>query len=90
MTTAIYKVVRNIKHKKHGWIILGRFVKCRPEFAKNYVIRRELVRCSAEKQASVKALWIDSVPEPVKTQPKKVENKSENTLPLKRKQTKKG
>ena len=64
MTTCIYKVVRNIKHRQHGWIKLGRFVECRPEFAKNYVIRREMVRCSANKQDSIKPLWIDSEPKP--------------------------
>ncbi len=63
---AIYKTVRNIHLKNHGWVKFGRFVKCRPEFAKNMVIRRELVRCSAEKQASAfkKALWIDVIPDP--------------------------
>ena len=63
---AIYKVVRNIKHKTHGWIMWGRFVTCTPKYAKNYVIRHELVRCSTEKQASVlkSALWIDRVPDP--------------------------
>ena len=66
MTIAIYRVTRNIKHKEHGWLILGRFVKCRPEYAKNYVIRRELVRVSPLKQASVKALWIDVFDEPKK------------------------
>ena len=62
---AIYKVVRNFKHKKHGWITWRRFVVCTPEYAKNHVIRRELVRCSAEKQESAiaKALWIDSIPD---------------------------
>jgi len=62
---AIYKVVRNFKHKKHGWIMWGRFVCCTPEYAKNQVIRRELVRCSAEKQESAiaKALWIDLIPD---------------------------
>ena len=41
----------------------GRFVSCTPEYAKNYVIRRELVRCSAGKQESAiaKALWIDVI-----------------------------
>ncbi len=62
---AIYKVVRTFKHKKHGWIKWGRFVTCTPEYAKNYVIRRELVRGKADKQESAiaKALWIDSIPD---------------------------
>ena len=65
-TLAIYKVVRLFKHKVHGWIDWRRkFVVCTPEYAKNHVIRRELVRCSAEKQESAiaKALWIDSIPD---------------------------
>ena len=65
-TLAIYKVVRNFKHKVHGWITWrSGFIVCTPEYAKNYVIRRELVRCSAEKQESAiaKALWIDSIPD---------------------------
>jgi hypothetical protein len=64
MTILIYKVVKMFKHKEHGWLKFGRFVKCRPEFAKNYVIRRELIRCFSDKQDSVDALWIDNVPEP--------------------------
>jgi len=62
----IYKVIRNIKHPVHGWLIVGRFVECRPEYAKNHVIRRELVRVSAEKQDSIRdrLIWIDSQPEP--------------------------
>ncbi len=72
---AIYKVVRILKHKPLGWLMTGRFVYCRILFAKNYVIRRELVRCfspSAKQDAvivqakKVKALWIDSMPDPVK------------------------
>ncbi len=72
---AIYKVVRNLKHKSLGWLITGRFVYCRVLHAKNFVIRRELVRCftpSAKQDAviaqakKVKALWIDSMPDPAK------------------------
>lgn len=64
MNAFIYKVIRSIKHKKHGWIKTGRFVKCRPEYAKNHVIRHELVRCPTGKQDSVvETLWIDSEPE---------------------------
>ena len=61
------------KHKTHGWITAKRgFVVCTPEYAKNYVIRRELVRCSADKQESAiaKALWIDSIPDIRKPEPK--------------------
>lgn len=67
---AIYKVVRLFKHKTHGWIKWGRFVRCRPIFAKNHVIRHELVRCKgkAGKQDSAMktALWIDSIDDPLK------------------------
>jgi len=49
----------------------GRFVTCTPEYAKNHVIRRELVRCSAEKQDSAlkTALWIDVIPDLYKPEP---------------------
>ena len=69
---AIYKVVRSFKHKVHGWIKWGRFVCCTPLYAKNHVIRRELIRCSTEKQESVAktALWIDSLPDPRKQESK--------------------
>lgn len=73
MTTCIYKVVRNIKHKQLGWIKLGRFVECRPEFAKNYVIRREMVRVSAENTKSLDVTWIDSKSKPVKEKSKAAE-----------------
>ena len=65
---AIYKVVRNIKHKTHGRIKFGTFVRCTPKYAKNYVIRHELIRCPAGKQESVieKALWIDVIDNPLK------------------------
>ena len=60
---AIYKVVRTFKHKTHGWIKWGRFVTCTPIYAKNYVIRRELIRGKADKQESAikDSLWIDVI-----------------------------
>lgn len=64
MSVCVYKVTINIKHPVHGWLKLGRFVKCRPEYAKNHVIRRELVRVSSEKLDSLNPLWIDSIEEP--------------------------
>lgn len=76
MINFTYKVVRSFKHKQHGWIKTGRFVKCRPEFAKNYVIRRELVRCSTEGQESVESLWVDILEEPKKVVEKKVVKKT--------------
>lgn len=70
---AIYKVVRNLKFKHLGWITSGNFVWCRAIFAKNYIIRRELVRCFSKRPAKqdaveVNAIWIDSIPEPDKNQ----------------------
>jgi len=88
---AIYKVVRNLKFKHLGWIMSGRFVWCRAIFAKNYVIRRELVRCFSKgtaKQDAVKvnAIWIDTEPEPGK---KKTNGKINKTKGQKQIQTSK-
>lgn len=68
---AIYKVVRNLKLKHLGRITNKRFVWCRAIFAKNYVIRRELVRCSSKRPAKqdavqLNAIWIDTIDDPLK------------------------
>jgi len=68
---AIFKVVRNLKLKHLGWITSGKFVWCRAIFAKNYVIRHELIKCPSKRSAmqdavTVNAIWIDSMPEPKK------------------------
>jgi len=78
---AIYKVVRNLKLKHLGWITTGRFVWCRALFAKNYVTRREIVRCFSKRTAmqdavKVNAIWIDSMPKPKNKEVKSVEVKS--------------
>ena len=81
---AIYKVVRTFKHKTHSWIKWGRFVCCTPQYAKNHVIRRELIRCKTDRQASVlsSALWIDSVLDP------RIADKVAKTKPKPRKKSK--
>lgn len=89
--TAIYKVVRSIKLVNHGWIKTGRFVECRPVFAKNHVIRRELIRCfaaSKDSAESVNALWIDTEPNPVQKKEKEMVDISPGFLESKTKQTK--
>ena len=68
---AIYKVVRMFKLKHHGWITNKKFVWCRAIFAKNYVIRHELVRCRSKRSAKqdaaqVNAIWIDTIGDPLK------------------------
>ena len=68
---AIYKVVRNFKLKHLGWMTNKKFVWCRAIFAKNYVIRRELVRCPSNRPAKqdavqVNAIWIDTIDDPLK------------------------
>jgi len=68
---AIYKVVRNLKLQHLGRIMSGKFVWCRAIFAKNYVIRHELVRCRSKRPAKqdavlVNAAWIDIMDDPLK------------------------
>ncbi len=68
---AIYKVVRMFKLKHLGRITNKRFVWCRAIFAKNYVTRRELVRCRSKRSAKqdavqVNAIWIDTMADPLK------------------------
>ena len=82
---AIFKVVRNLKLKHLGWITSGKFVWCRAIFAKNYVTRREIVRCFSKRSAmqdavTVNAIWIDSMPKPKKNQevkPEEIKSKPE-------------
>ena len=85
MITFVYKVIRNLKHKEHGWLTSGRFVECRPEFAKNYVIRRELARCPSGDNSSVDALWIDDVPDPKRVVKKEAEQEKPAPKPKKAK-----
>jgi len=83
---AIYKVVRNLKLKHFGWITSGKFVWCRAIFAKNYVTRRELVRCFSKRTAmqdavTVNAIWIDSLPDPRKQESKQKQESKPKSKP---------
>lgn len=66
MNVFLYKVLKNTKHRKLGWLMSGRYVKCRPEYARSWVLKGEFFRITQSGQENIKYMWIDDLPEPKK------------------------